>query len=37
LGKAIAGEKRSYVDPNNFHEMASVLAPVGDCFDSIGI
>ena len=37
LGKAIAAENKSYVNPKNFHEMAPVLAPVGDCFDSIGI
>jgi hypothetical protein len=37
LGKAIAAENKSYVDPKNFPEMAPVLAPVGDCFDSIGI
>lgn len=37
LGKAIAAENRSYVDLKHFHEMAPVLAPAGDCFDSIGI
>lgn len=37
LGKAIAAEKRSYIDPGNFPQMASVLAPVADCFDSVGI
>jgi hypothetical protein len=37
LGKAIAAETRSYVNLENFHSMVPVLAPVGDCFDRVGI
>jgi len=37
LGAAIAAERRSYVDPQNFGDMSSVLSPVRQCFASVGI
>jgi|SRR5690348_915448 hypothetical protein len=37
LGRAIAQERRSYIDPQNFGEMSSALAPVRQCFARIGI
>jgi hypothetical protein len=37
LGAQIAAERRSYIDGDNFTEMAPVLEPVGRCFASVGI
>ena len=37
LGRAIAEERRSYVDPANFDEMSHVLIPVKACFAGVGI
>lgn len=37
LGRAIAAERGSYIDPNNFDEMSQVLTPVRSSFSSVGI
>src|SRR5262245_23031153 len=37
LGAAIAAERRSYIDPENFDAMSPVLMPVRGCFAEVGI
>jgi hypothetical protein len=37
LGAAIAAERRSYIDPDNFDTMSPVLMPVRRCFATVGI
>jgi hypothetical protein len=37
LGAAIAAERRSYIDPDNFDEMSPVLVPVRRCFADVAI